>query len=271
MLCPKCADPSIAKHSGRDLLVAKYPVTNVQFERFIEDEGYENPNYWGGEQSIGWQWCVKGERRGSSAGEVQPEYWQHPRFGRDRRGYPVVGVSWYEATAYAAWLAEWWRIANSKLQVWRNGQLETFNPQPGTFVPRLPTDTEWLRLAGGEKEGKKDRYPWDVPRSGRVTNYETNDGKSAILARANTLESGINGTSPVAMYPLGVSKPFGLWDLVGNVWEWIDSWYAKESSGRMARGGTWSYNQKNARPSVRCEKLPDDSSRRFGFRLVSPH
>jgi formylglycine-generating enzyme required for sulfatase activity len=268
VLCPKCADPSTG--SGRDLLVAKYPVTNVQFERFIKDEGYENPNYWGGEQSIGWQWRVKGERRGSSAGEVQPEYWQHPRFGRHRRGYPVVGVSWYEATAYAAWLAEWWRIANSKLQVWRNGQLETFNLQPGIFVPRLPTDAEWLRLAGGEKEGKKDRYPWDVQRSGLVTNYETHDGKSAILARANTLESGINGTSPVAMYPLGVSKPFGLWDLAGNVWEWIDSWYDGELSGRVARGGTWSYNQKNARPSVRFEKLPDDSSRRFGFRLVSP-
>ena len=186
---------------------------------------------------------------------TQPEYWQHPRFGKDRHGYPVVGVSWYEAAAYAAWLAEWWRTANSKLQVWRNGQLETFNLQIGTFTPRLPTDAEWLRLAGGEKEGKKDRYPWDVPRSGRVTDYETEAGKAAILARANTSESGIGGTSPVAMYPLGESKPFGLWDVAGNVWEWTDSWYDKEQSGRVVRGGSWHYRQASARPSVRSRAL----------------
>ena len=258
--------------SQAHLLAAKYPVTNVQFERFIEDGGYEKPIYWDGEESIGWQWRISEHNTGwRGEGPVtQPEYWQHPRFGKDRHGYPVVGVSWYEAAAYAAWLAEWWRTANSKLQVWRNGQLETFNLQIGTFTPRLPTDDEWLRLAGGEKEGKKERYPWDVPGSGRVTEYETEAGKAAILARANTRESGIDGTSPVAMYPLGESKPFGLADVAGNVWEWTDSWYEKEQRARVVRGGSWSNSRELARPSVRHWVSPDYSDCNLGFRLVSP-
>jgi formylglycine-generating enzyme required for sulfatase activity len=117
---------------------------------------------------------------------IQPRFWQDPRFGRDRHGYPAVGVSWYEAAAYAAWLAERLKVEGYRLQVLRNGQILTLNLEPGTFIPRLPTDAERLRLAGGEKEGKQDRYPWDVPRSGRVTEYEKEEGKEAILARANT-------------------------------------------------------------------------------------
>ena len=57
VLCPKCAD------SGDDLLGSKYPVTNFQFERFVEDKGYINAGYWGGEKGPGWQWREAGKRR----------------------------------------------------------------------------------------------------------------------------------------------------------------------------------------------------------------
>ena len=243
-LCPKCAD------GGGDLLASKYLVTNVQFERFVNDDGYLNPKWWGGKNSPGWQWREARKRRYSSAGAYQPEYWNNPHFGEDRHGYPVVGVSRYEAAAYAAWLTAQWQTANSKLQVLRNGQRVPFNLQPGTIV-RLPTEAEWLRLAGGEKEGKKERYPWDVLGNGRVTEHEKEEGKKAVLARANTTESGIGGTSPVAMYPLGESKPYGLWDIAGNVWEWTDSWYDEEQRVHVVRGGSWRYDQDGARPSVR--------------------
>ena len=154
---------------------------------------------------------------------TQPGYWQTPRFGKDRHGYPVVGVSWYEAAAYAAWLTEQWQ--DCKLQIAGVAQRPTRRPSTCNLelIVRLPTEAEWLRLAGGEKEGKKERYPWDAPGSGRVTDAESEAGKQMILARANTDESGIGGTSPVAMYPLGESKPYGLWDVAGNVWEWMDS------------------------------------------------
>ena len=145
--------------------------------------------------------------------------------------------------AYAAWLTERLNVEGSKLQVWRSGKLEDSTARSASVdarvATRLPTDAEWLRLAGGEKDGKRNRYPWDVSGSDRVTDYESESGKKAILARANTDESGIHGTSPVAMYPLGESKLFGLWDVAGNVWEWIGSWYDKEQVGRVLRGGSW--------------------------------
>jgi formylglycine-generating enzyme required for sulfatase activity len=264
VLCPKCADPSTG--SGRDLLVAKYPVTNLQFERFIQAGGYENWDYWGGKDSPAWRWRMTehGNYRGKDP-VTQPEYWHTPRFGKDRRGYPVVGVSWYEAAAYARWLMDWLKVEGSRLPVWRNGQLVAWNLQPGTLNPRLPTDAEWLRQAGGEKEGKKERYPWDAPGSGRVT-----ESADAILARANTTESGLGGTSPVAMYPLGASRPFGLWDVAGNVWEWTDTWYDADKTARVVRGGSWCNSQWSARPSVRYRYDPVNSSDLIGFRLVSP-
>ena len=159
-----------------------------------------------------------------------------------------------------------WRC-NGKLQVcveraiWRTGTGSS------TRV-RLPTDAEWLRLAGGEREGKKERYPWDVPGSGRVTDERR--GRDAILARANTAESGIGGTSPVAMYPLGESKPHGLWDVAGNVWEWIDSWYDKEQRGRVLRGGSWYIIKTSpARPPRLAQSRPLGHDCRFSSGL--PH
>lgn len=241
----------------------KYPVTNVQFERFVQAGGYENPAYWGGVEGEGWLWRVSGHPGYRGGGPVvQPEYWQHPRFGKDRRGYPAVGVSWYEAKAYADWLAERLQAEGGRMPVWRNGQLETLNLAPGTLTVRLPTETEWVKLAGGLAD--ENRYPWDPPR-GSATGDE-----AAIMGRANTSESGINGTSPVAMHPLGASRPFGLMDLAGNVWEWTGSWYDEKQGARVLLGGSWSDGSGGARPAVRRRGGPQDSLDYIGLRLVSP-
>jgi formylglycine-generating enzyme required for sulfatase activity len=253
--CPGTAE------DGSSLMVMKYPVTNAQFERFIQTRGYENPAYWGGGESEGWRWRVKGERRWSSAGTDEPEYWQHPRFGKERHGYPVVGVSWYEATAYAAWLTDVLRRV-------RAGD-ETLSEEDRTLVAdlletdvtevRLPTEGEWEQMVGGVAD--KDRYPWDPPR-GPATRDE-----AAILARANTYESDIGSTSPVAMYPLGASQPLGLMDMAGNIWEWTAT---EEGGARVLRGGSWGLNRDLARCVERDWNFPYLSLNSIGFRLVSP-
>ena len=96
----------------------------------------------------------------------------------------MVGVSWYEAVAYCAWLTEKLQATGEKVEV------------------RLPTVEEWRQAAGPET------YPW---------------GKNFDPANANTKESGLDQTTPVHMYPDGVRRfapAVEIWDLAGNVWEW---------------------------------------------------
>ena len=131
----------------------------------------------------------------------------------------------------------------------------------GATEVRLPSEDEWRRIAGGEAN---DRYPWDQPQQ------EVTKTKETIAQRANIDESNIGRTSPVGMFPQGSSHPFGLMDLAGNVWEWTNSWYDDNKTGRVLRGGSWLYNQTIARVSGRDWDSPYDSYDSFGFRLVSP-
>jgi len=236
-------------NSQAPIYVARYPVTNAQFERFIAAGGYEERGrgWWSDD---GWVWRERGERRWSDRGTDRPEYWDHPRFGKSRRGYPVVGVSWYEASAYCAWLAEKLQVAGCGFQVWRDGTLETLNLERRTLAVRLPTEKEWEAAAGGA-EG--DRYPW---------------GREWREGCANTDESGIGGTSPVGMYPAGRSEPHGVWDMGGNVWEWMANWSGEERRYRALRGGSWDGNQGNARVSAHDGFDPDYSYYNIGFRVV---
>ncbi|MCP4421747.1 MAG: SUMF1/EgtB/PvdO family nonheme iron enzyme, partial [Chloroflexi bacterium] len=96
--CPACGD------GKEDLLVGKYPITNAQFALFMAADGYEKAKFWDGEESADWKWRMAGKRSFSDKGTGQPEFWRDTRFGRERRGFPVVGVSWYEAQAYCRWL-----------------------------------------------------------------------------------------------------------------------------------------------------------------------
>jgi formylglycine-generating enzyme required for sulfatase activity len=109
--------------------VAKYPVTNAQYARFIQAGGYQQQVYWSKE---GWQQREK-------EGWEQPRYWKDPE--ENNPIFPVVGVSWYEAEAYCTWLAK----------------QELTIPIPKGYTVRLPTEEEWERAARGT-DGRE--YPW---------------------------------------------------------------------------------------------------------------
>ncbi|MFQ5436193.1 MAG: NACHT domain-containing protein, partial [Anaerolineae bacterium] len=135
--CTQCGD------DGRDLLVMRYPVTNVQFARFIEAGGYEDGACW-----------QAGRGRYD---RDRPAYWDHAAFGRERRGYPVVGVSWYQAAAYAAWLTGLLeRAGNGESLPEAENKLVANLVAAGATEVRLPTESEWVRAAGGESGA---RYP----------------------------------------------------------------------------------------------------------------
>ncbi|MCI0477691.1 MAG: formylglycine-generating enzyme family protein, partial [Anaerolineales bacterium] len=152
-------------------------------------------------------------------------------------------------------------------------------------IVRLPTETEWVRAAGGQQN---DRYPWDSPviaRSGlcgaeRSRSKQSPSPDSEIasqktlamtLARANVKESEIGGTTPVAMYPDGkrVTENGGeIWDLAGNVWEWTSTTFEEPYSGAYLRGGSWWDKAESAGVRARADNFRGSVSDDLGWRVV---
>lgn len=102
--------------------IAKYPVTNAQFVKFIEVGGYNTERWW---TKDGWQ-------------KRQKENWAEPRYWGDSKWngaeQPVVGVSWYESVAFCLWMSE---ATGEKIM--------------------LPTEDQWQYAAQGD-DGRT--YPW---------------------------------------------------------------------------------------------------------------
>ncbi|MEK7748067.1 MAG: SUMF1/EgtB/PvdO family nonheme iron enzyme, partial [Nitrospirota bacterium] len=125
-------------------LIDVYPVTNQQFRRFIEGGGYTHEEFWS-EEGIKWKGKWKGDNR-----IIYPQYWNDEKWNKP--DHPVVGVSWYEANAYAKW-------ANK----------------------RTPTEMEWEKSARGE-DGRV--YPWgnDFDKE-KCNTYESGIGSTNRVAR----------------------------------------------------------------------------------------
>ncbi len=188
-----------------------------------------------------------------------PYYWDDPAYNASNQ--PVVGVTWYEAMAYCAWLGEQLAVSRQPLAV--GGQNIVDLLAGGGWQVRLPAEAEWEWAAGGAKHTA---YPW---------------GSRFEPDKANTLEGRILGTTPVGAYPAGAAA-CGALDMSGNVWEWTHSLYQaypyRSDDGReeplaegrrTLRGGAWSSGERNARVSARIgDYSPDSFDYIFGCRVV---
>ena len=231
--------------------IQKYPVTNLQYRRFVEAGGYEQREYW---SESGWAW--RSGTYDSKADEsirdwlkrrpvekrAEPWYWHDEKWKNPLA--PVVGVTWFESEAYTHWLSQ-------KL---------------GLPV-RLPTEQEWERAARGV-EGRQ--YPWGDVFTGKNLNCAEFWGQNDQLdwnKWIGTESYQAASTTFVGQFPTGAT-PEGVSDLSGNVWEWTDSWYEKERINRTLRGGSWNDFSRNARCAFRLRYIPDLFFNNFGFRCV---
>ncbi|MFZ4658348.1 MAG: SUMF1/EgtB/PvdO family nonheme iron enzyme [Caldilineaceae bacterium] len=216
-------------------------VTNAQYRAFIADKGYETETFWG---TNGWAW------RQANRAVAQPADWENERFKGDEQ--PVVGVSWYEARAYARWLA-----AETKLDI------------------RLPTEAQWEKAARGP-EGLL--FPWGNAWDGTQVNYCDKNCDQSWKDEA--VDDGYAYTAPVDSYPGGAS-PYGALNMAGNVWEWtssLDMVYPYSATDgredetatarRVVRGGAWGNIQYNVRAASRNRNTPVSRSNVLGFRVV---
>jgi formylglycine-generating enzyme required for sulfatase activity len=170
---------------------------------------------------------------------------------------PVVVVTWNQAQEYCTWLSQ------------QTGR--TFS---------LPTEAEWEYAC---RAGTATRRPWgDDPNNDQTCAYA--NGADISSASAFSLTNGFpynDGFSTSA--PVGSFLPnaFGVYDMMGNVWEWCEDWFGAYTSvaavdptgpakgySKVVRGGSWMDGPDYLRCAFRSGLPPDQSKSNIGFRVV---
>jgi formylglycine-generating enzyme required for sulfatase activity len=214
-----------------DFWIGKYPVTNEEFKEFVDDGGYgkARKDMWSEE---GLRWREENEIS-------KPAYWHDRKWNGPN--FPVVGISWYEAEAYATWLSE------------RTGHQY-----------RLPTEAEWEKAARGTKGFT---YPWgeDVDKN-LCNSYESG------LLRTSPVGLYPKGESPYGCFDMAGN----VWEWC---FDWYnDNYYANspnrnpkgpsDGAARIFRGGSWLDFARYCRSAVRGPDDPRARGSDLGFRLL---
>ncbi|XP_072799137.1 inactive C-alpha-formylglycine-generating enzyme 2 isoform X2 [Vicugna pacos] len=247
-----------------------FPVTNKDFREFVREKKYRTEA-----EMFGWSFVfedlVSDELRNKAIHQMQSvlwwlpvekAFWRQPAGPgsgiRERLELPVVHVSWNDARAYCAWRGK-----------------------------RLPTEEEWEFAARGGLKGQV--YPWGNQFQPNRTNlWQWDSGgfmfqwngklarskaETGTFPKGDKAEDGFHGVSPVNAFP--PQNDYGLYDLVGNVWEWTATPYrAPGQDMRVLRGASWidtadgSANHR-ARVTTRMGNTPDSASDNLGFRCAS--
>jgi formylglycine-generating enzyme required for sulfatase activity len=236
-----------------DFKLAKHEVTVGEFGRFVEATGYRTDaeknaggreGCWAFEQGA-WDWRAWAN-------------WRKPnKYQVSRDEDPVSCVSWNDAVAYVEWLSR------------ESGQ---------RF--RLPTEAEWEFAA---RAGTQTARSWGDDPS-EACDYANVADRTRVPPgnyRWDTKHECTDSAAFVAAVGSYRANAYGLYDMLGNVWEWTCSAYDEgyggaeqrcvsknDASRRVNRGGSWNNKPRNVRSANRNRNTPDNRNNNLGFRLA---
>ncbi len=233
---------------GKSFALGKYEVTRGQFQAFVTANGHKMPTSC---------WTYNADRKWV---EMLGRTWLKPGFEQTDND-PVVCTTWEDATAYAAWLAK----------------------TTGKNY-RLPTEAEWEYAA---RAGSKSSRYWGDTRDGACLYGNFSDLTLASVFKTEPRHEVVFYCSDGFAYtaPVGRFQPnaFGLYDMLGNVWEWTadclnprydgaprdgSAWLTGDCKSRVLRGGSWNDDPWAARSAVRSSVPALLGSANLGFRVA---
>ncbi|MFO1425446.1 MAG: formylglycine-generating enzyme family protein [Steroidobacteraceae bacterium] len=232
----------------RAFAAGRFELTNGQYRDFVRATGH--PTAGTGCNAF----------FGNSVKALEGTSWADPGYGRPiRDDEPVVCIRWSDAQAYVNWLAG------------RTGKKY-----------RLLTEAEWEYAA---RAGTQGLYTWgeDPAAACRWANVHDVSGSKAapeLPYPPPPCDDGYAGVAPVGKFP---PNAFGLYDMIGNVWEWVEDCYQMpfgatpvDGSAQLAvgcdrrgsRGGSWRTVIERQRPAFRGRDPESLTSQIFGMRVA---
>jgi sulfatase modifying factor 1 len=212
--------------------MSRHEITVGQFRAFLQRSGHVPESVEDGTGGYGYNpaYDPATSSRGDAFEGRLPKYsWKNPGFAQGD-DHPVVNVTWNDAVALAHWLTQ----------------------QEGRTY-RLPTEAEWEYAcrAGGNGRYQHGNDPAGLTRVGNTFDEDSAVNWPAWRDRAVPGRDGHAFTAPVGSY---APNAFGLFDLHGNVWEWVSDWYGEDTYAqspqddpagpadggvKVRRGGSW--------------------------------
>ena len=211
--------------------IDKYEVTNAEYEEFILVGGYKKREFWTEE---GWNFIQKFQFDADEWHQIETPLQYGENSVSTDPNHPVIGVSWYEANAYAAWAGK-----------------------------RLPTEAEWEKAARGT-DGRI--YPWGNEMDFSKLSYFPH------ATKVQTVGSFANGASPYGVLDMAGSVWEWCGDWYGE--GYYSQSPQKNPKGpdkgeyRVLRGGGWDSIRLQLRCSYRYYELAGRRTYNVGFRCV---
>lgn len=241
------------------LSVLKEPVSGMEFVKikkgrfFMGDHEKLNDSETLHEVKITYDyWLGKTEVTQAQWQRIMGDKEPHPQkpspFRNVNPDYPIVSVSYFDIKVF----------------------LDKLNDLSTEYQFRLPTEAEWEYAC---RAGTKTPYSFGALIYDSLANYN-----AAIPSKYTTPGTYRGSPEPVGSYP---PNQWGLYDMHGNVWEWVSDWFASYSTesvtnptgpedgiDKVIRGGSWYFGAENAKSSFRKIHEPNLWGFSIGFRII---